>query len=267
MLGLKKLANDRNPWVRKTVATGLPKVHSMDPSSLSQLIPILQTLLGSQSPLTLGATLTAFDEICPDRLDLLHPFFRHICRLLMDAAEWSQAVAINVLTRYARTMLEKPDEAIKAGAQAGNDGEAGEHVAKTAKEESDDEFEGLDEDLAMLLHYSKPLFHSRNPAVILATAKMWYALAPAQNKAVGQDQIVAPLLRLAGSAGAHRQEIAAVTWDVIATMAEERPVSLPRGDCARCGADMVRGSSQSNIPASSCMPTSQIWSRSPRSGH
>lgn len=27
MIGLKKLAVDRNPWVRKTVALGLPKVY------------------------------------------------------------------------------------------------------------------------------------------------------------------------------------------------------------------------------------------------
>ena len=27
MIGLKKLAADRNPWVRKTVALGLPKVY------------------------------------------------------------------------------------------------------------------------------------------------------------------------------------------------------------------------------------------------
>lgn len=27
MIGLKKLAIDRNPWVRKTVALGLPKVY------------------------------------------------------------------------------------------------------------------------------------------------------------------------------------------------------------------------------------------------
>ena len=27
MLGLKKLVNDRNPWVRKTVAGGLAKVY------------------------------------------------------------------------------------------------------------------------------------------------------------------------------------------------------------------------------------------------
>ncbi|BEI85283.1 hypothetical protein CcaverHIS002_0506840 [Cutaneotrichosporon cavernicola] len=208
MLGLKKLVNDRNPWVRKTVAGGLAKVYEMDTSTQSELVPLLQTLLASPSPLTLGATLTAFIEICPDRLDLLHPYYRHICRLLGDADEWGQVVALEVLTRYARAMLDKPEE-----------------VAQANGKESEDEFGGLDVDLAMLLDLSKPLLRNRNGAVVLAAAKMYYNLAPAGHASVGQEIIAAPLLRLAGTSGADATgvEISIITWDVIASMAEERP--------------------------------------------
>jgi AP-3 complex subunit beta len=181
----------------------------MDASTQPELLPLLQTLLASPSPLTLGATLTAFSEICPDRLDLLHPYYRHICRLLGDADEWGQVVALEVLTRYARAMLEKPEVA-----------------ARTNGKGSDDEFEGLDIDLAMLLDLSKPLLRSRNGAVVVAAAKMYYNLAPAGHPSVGQEVIVAPLLRLAGTSGADASsgsEISAVTWDVISSMAEERP--------------------------------------------
>ncbi|CAK9781254.1 ARM repeat-containing protein [Cutaneotrichosporon oleaginosum] len=208
-LGLKKLVNDRNPWVRKTVAGGLAKVYEMDASTQPELLPLLQTLLASPSPLTLGATLTAFTEICPDRLDLLHPYYRHICRLLGDADEWGQVVALDVLMRYARTMLEKPEASGQANGK-----------------ESDDEFAGLDIDLAMLLDLSKPLLRSRNGAVVIAAAKMYYNLAPPGHSSVGQEIIVAPLLRLAGTSGADTvsgTEISVVTWDVIASMAEERP--------------------------------------------
>jgi len=190
----------------------------MDPNSVSELIPLLRTLLGSQSPLTLGPTLTAFSEICPDRLDLLHPYYRHICRQLGDADEWGQLVALDVLTQYARTMLEKPDTA----------GDVPPVPKEKNGKESDDEFEGLDVDLAMLLDHAKPLLQSRNPAVILAAAKMYYNLAPAGHAVVGQELMVAPLLRLAGSAGADANgfpEIATLTWEVIASMAENRPVS------------------------------------------
>ncbi|KAK8861597.1 hypothetical protein IAR55_002420 [Kwoniella newhampshirensis] len=227
MLGLKKLVTDRNPWVRKTVAGGLAKVYEMDTSSLSQIIPLLQTLLSSQSPLTLGATLTAFLEICPDRLDFLHPYYRHICRLLVDADEWGQVVALQVLTRYARAMLEKPDTAgpintllIPPRTTTTNG------TKNTETDESEDEFAGLDEDLAMLLHCIKPLFQSRNPAVVLATSNVYYHLAPAGHKVVGQELLVRPLLRLAGSSGNEkneRGEIAVLTWEVLAEMVEERP--------------------------------------------
>nr|XP_018264749.1 AP-3 complex subunit beta [Kwoniella dejecticola CBS 10117]OBR86907.1 AP-3 complex subunit beta [Kwoniella dejecticola CBS 10117] len=205
MLGLKKLVTDRNPWVRKTVAGGLAKVYEMDSSSLPQLIPLLQTLLSSPSPLTLGATLTAFTEICPDRLDLLHPYYRHIIKLLVDADEWGQSVALSVLTRYARVMLEQPPN---------SDGE------------SEDEFSGIDEDLAMFLHFIKPLFQSRNPAVVLATANAYYHLAPSSHTIIGQDLLVKPLLRLAGSSSDRRvgkEAVGALTWEVLASMAEQRP--------------------------------------------
>lgn len=112
-------------------------------------------------------------------------------------------VALDVLTRYARVMLEKPD---------------------TGTEE---EFDGLDEDLAMLLHHAKPLFQSRNPAVVLAVSKMFFHLAPSDDAYVGQGLLVAPLLRLAGSAGRQMvagEEIAGLTWQVIEGMVKERPV-------------------------------------------
>ncbi|WVF65799.1 hypothetical protein IAT40_000536 [Kwoniella sp. CBS 6097] len=224
MLGLKKLVNDRNPWVRKTVAGGLAKVYEMDTSSLPQLISLLQTLLASPSPLTLGASLTAFLEICPDRLDLLHPYYRHIVKLLVDADEWGQAVALQVLTRYARVMLEQPDNAGNVDPSTITRQE--ENGDKAGDEGSEDEFEGLDEDLAMFLHFIKPLFQSRNPSVVLATANAYYHLAPSGHKAVGQDLLVRPLLRLAGSSSdirVGREEIASLTWEVIASMAEERP--------------------------------------------
>lgn len=208
MLGLKRLVNDRNPWLRKTVAGGLAKVYEMDPSSLPQLLPLLQTLLSSPSPLTLGATLTAFSEICPGRLELLHPYYRLICRLLVDADEWGQIVALGVLTRYARTMFEKPELHIDDSKHVYND-------------ESENEFAGIDLDLAMLLDCARPLFQSRNPAVVLGTAKAYYSLAPAGHAVIGRELLVAPLLRLASASAG--PEIAALTWDVIASMVTKRP--------------------------------------------
>jgi len=187
----------------------------MDASSLPQLLPLLQTLLASPSPLTLGATLTAFSEMCPDRLDLLHPYYRHICHLLVDADEWGQIVALGVLTRYARAMLEKPEVGV---------------VKPADGEESEDEFAGIDLDLAMFLDCARPLFQSRNPAVVLGIAKAYYHLAPAGHATIGQELLASPLLRLASAATS--PEVAALTWDVIASMIAERPVCLPEPEIA-----------------------------------
>ena len=199
----------------------------MDPSSLPQLLSILQTLLASPSPLTLGASLTAFSEICPDQLDLLHPYYRHICRLLVDADEWGQVVALDILTRYARTMLEKPDHAGAVNPATVPEKQGAQPKSKKMTEESEDEFAGIDDDLAMLLHYSKALFQSRNPAVVLGTAVMYFHLAPAGHSSIGQGLIVAPLIKLANVAGLdQRTEIATLTWEVIEAMIAERPVSL-----------------------------------------
>jgi len=193
----------------------------MDSSSLPQLIALIQTLLASPSPLALGATLTAFMEICPDRLDLLHPYYHHIVRLLVDADEWGQIVALQVLTLYSRTMLEKPDTAGDI-----NPSSISKPNPQASGEDSEDEFEGIDTDLAMFLHLAKPLFQSRNPAVILGMANAYYHLAPAAG-IVGQQLLVAPLLHLAGAShvSARGEEIAALTWDVIVSMVKERKVS------------------------------------------
>lgn len=96
-------------------------------------------------------------------------------------------------------------------------------------DQSEDEFEGIDQDLAMLLYCIKPLFHSRNPAVILATAKAYWCLAPVDHAIVGQHLLVKPLLRLAGSSSSEEnkgKEIVALTWEIVAEMVDERPVSL-----------------------------------------
>jgi AP-3 complex subunit beta len=88
----------------------------------------------------------------------------------------------------------------------------------------EDEFEGLDMDLAMLLDFARPLFQSRNPAVVLGTARLYFHLAPVEHAIVGRGLLVAPLLRLAG--GNEKDEVKNVTWEVIANMVQEDPVSL-----------------------------------------
>lgn len=50
----------------------------------------------------------AFEEVCPDRIDLIHKNYRKLCNLLIDVEEWGQVVIIHMLTRYARTQFVSP---------------------------------------------------------------------------------------------------------------------------------------------------------------
>lgn len=50
----------------------------------------------------------AFEEVCPERIDLIHKNYRKLCSLLIDVEEWGQVVIINMLTRYARTQFISP---------------------------------------------------------------------------------------------------------------------------------------------------------------
>jgi AP-3 complex subunit beta len=122
----------------------------MDSAHLPSLIPIVSDLLKDPSPLSIGATAIAFSIICPTRLDLLHPHYRRLCRMLLDMDVWGQVNMMELLSRYARAMLPKPNVKADLDAQgsiAGDD---------------------VDPDLGLLLTCTKPMLLSRNPAVSLA---------------------------------------------------------------------------------------------------
>ena len=44
----------------------------------------------------------AFEEVCPERIEMIHKNYRKLVNLLVDVEEWGQVVIINMLTRYAR---------------------------------------------------------------------------------------------------------------------------------------------------------------------
>jgi hypothetical protein len=57
----------------------------------------------------------AFEEVCPDRIDLIHKNYRKLCNLLVDVEEWGQVVIISMLTRYARTQFTSPWQEVRPG--------------------------------------------------------------------------------------------------------------------------------------------------------
>lgn len=181
---------------------------SMDATTQSDLLPLLTKLLATASPITLGSALTAFEAMCPDDLASLHVHFRRLCRLLVDADEWGQLVALDVLMRYARAMLERPETS--GSVEAKTDGEA-----------------ELDPDIELLLHCALPLFQSRNYAVVISAVKLFYELAPSSCDHDGEDisqrAIIQPLLKLADGGNCARPEVSSIALEVCVAVARERP--------------------------------------------
>ena len=163
-LAIRKASSDTSPYVRKVAALAIPKCYRLDPAQHGPLLAILTPMLADRSPLAVGCVATAFNELCPDRLDLLHPHFRRLAKLLVDADEWGQVVLTDLLARYARTMLAKPT--------------------------ADD----IDPDVQLLLSSADPLFGSRNPAVVLAAARVYTFVAPQTHAYLAKP--IQPLLRL-----------------------------------------------------------------------
>ncbi|KAH9118372.1 hypothetical protein LEN26_012131 [Aphanomyces euteiches] len=111
LIAIRKCAGDSSPYVRKCAANALSKVHLMDSTDQKEVLAeIISILLADSSTMVLGSAVQALNEICPDRMDLLHPAFRKLCHLLADIDEWGQAVVIHVLTRYCREQFQSPKQ-------------------------------------------------------------------------------------------------------------------------------------------------------------
>jgi AP-3 complex subunit beta len=108
MLAVNTCARDSSPYVRKTAAYALPKLYRLDPDQKPQLVEILDKLIGDNSTLVFGSAIAAFNEICPEQLEVIHPHFRKLCKRLNDLDEWGQMMVMHVLLRYSRTQFMDP---------------------------------------------------------------------------------------------------------------------------------------------------------------
>lgn len=109
LIAIRKCAADSSAYVRKCAANAISKVFVVDRDQKDVLAEIIGKLLNDSSTMVLGSAVQALNEVCPDRLDLLHRPFRKICHLLADIDEWGQTVTINVLIRYCREQFQAPE--------------------------------------------------------------------------------------------------------------------------------------------------------------
>lgn len=213
MLAIKEASTDLSPYVRKTAAHAIQKLYSLDPDQKEQLIEVIEKLLKDKSTLVAGSVVMAFEEVCPDRIDLIHKNYRKLCNLLVDVEEWGQVVIISMLTRYARTQFTSP---WKEGAMFDENNEKAFYDSDS--EEKKDQTEAkpyiMDPDHRLLLRNTKPLLQSRNTAVVMAVAQLYWHLAPKHEVNI----VTKSLVRLLRS---HR-EVQYIVLQNIATMSIQR---------------------------------------------
>uniref|UniRef100_A0A673HHI5 AP-3 complex subunit beta n=1 Tax=Sinocyclocheilus rhinocerous TaxID=307959 RepID=A0A673HHI5_9TELE len=211
MLAIKEAATDLSPYVRKTAAHAIQKLYSLDPDQKEHLIEVIEKLLKDKSTLVAGSVVMAFEEVCPDRIDLIHKNYRKLCNLLVDVEEWGQVVIIHMLTRYARTQFVSPwrEDAVfdENSAKAFYDSEEERRVDQSKPYI-------MDPDHRLLLRNTKPLLQSRNTAVVMAVSQLYWHLAPKHELSI----ITKSLVRLLRS---HR-EVQYIVLQNIATMSIQR---------------------------------------------
>ena len=214
-LGIKKGSGDMSPHVRKAAALAIPKCYRLSTSTLPQLLECLTTLLGDKQYYVVGSAVTAFLEICPDRIDLIHKHYRSLVRKLVDMDEWGQLATLRLLTIYARKCFPQRTRKVKRAEMKGfYEDEKFEHEDDTATEETII----LDPDLELFLKACKPLLHSRNSAVIIAVIRCFFHLGSPEHL----DSAIGPLISLLRSP----QDIQQVVLHNVISLCMIRPQSF-----------------------------------------
>ncbi|KAL1476105.1 hypothetical protein MTO96_036762 [Rhipicephalus appendiculatus] len=181
MLAIKDAVSDMSPYVRKTAAHAIPKLYRLDPDQKEQLVEVIEKLLADKTDAGGGQR--------------RHGLRRSLSRAHRPgASELPQAVQPACRRRGVGTA--GPDDA-----DAGR---------SSVLDDEDDRGTAIDPDLRLLLRNCKPLLQSRNSAVVMAVAQLYYHLAPRAEVAL----VVKSLIRLLRS---HR-EIQTVVLSNVATM-------------------------------------------------
>ncbi|EGI65728.1 AP-3 complex subunit beta-2 [Acromyrmex echinatior] len=154
MLAIKDSASDMSPYVRKTAAHAIPKLYSLDHEQKEELIGVLEKLLSDKTTLVVGSAVMAFEEVCPERIDLIHKNYRKLCNLLVDVDEWGQ---VNLEEDENRPFYDSDSD----------------DSSNTKKPKFT-----LDPDHRLLLRNTKPLLQSRNASVVMAGGQLYHHAAP-----------------------------------------------------------------------------------------
>ncbi|KAK1993643.1 ARM repeat-containing protein [Colletotrichum falcatum] len=191
-LAIKKGVADMSPYVRRAAALSIPKCYRLDPTQLPQLLEYLTALIGDKQYFVAGAAVSAFLEVCPDRIDMIHPHYRALVKKVVDMDEWSQLATLRMMTYYARKCFPRRTRTVKIQEKTADLGDFyGENAQQAGGEEQ--QVIALDPDLALLLNGIKPLLQSRNSAVVIAVARCYAEIGTPEYVKIAIGPLVALL--------------------------------------------------------------------------
>ncbi|KAL8900389.1 MAG: hypothetical protein Q9207_005718 [Kuettlingeria erythrocarpa] len=188
-LAIKKGSGDMSPYVRKAAALAIIKCYRLDPNTLPQLLDYLTILLGDKQYYVVGSAVTAFLEVCLERVDLIHKHYRALVRKLVDMDEWGQLATVRLMSVYARRCFPKRKRRVRKSKTKGFYGDEASEDEAAAEEEEEDV---LDPDLELFLKACKSLLQNRNSAVIVAVARCYLDLGTPEYI----DSAIGPLVAL-----------------------------------------------------------------------
>lgn len=222
---IKTCCSDPSPYVRKAAAHAIPKLYSVAPDTKEELEEMVATLLNDSSTLVLGSAVHAFNVVCPTAYDLIHPQYAKLCTLLVDCDEWGQTIILNMLVRYIRTQFLNPNGAVTeedaedesvwgaSGLAQDLDSFYAEDVTTTKSGETKEYY--MHADHRMILRGAQSLLQSRNSAVVMSVAMLFFHSAPRSEVGIAGKALV----RLVRSS----REVQFVVLSNIASMASKRP--------------------------------------------
>jgi len=236
-----------SPYVRKTAALSIPKLLILDEDLIDEAVSLIETLLKDKTTHVLGSVVAAFTQVCPNRLDLLHPHYRKFVSLLPDFDEWGQVVLIQLLTRYARTQFIDPlksleqsvvDKRSKLKAKMMNkpikDDDDSED--EDSDDDEDEEEEPIDLDLRMLFKNCRPLLQSRNSSVVFSVLQLHLAMfLPTEGN---PSNLNSPLRN--GTADGHGHEIDSEEKKLVSFAVSEAQTALLNQYLSPCIKPLVR---------------------------
>ncbi|KAF2764969.1 ARM repeat-containing protein [Teratosphaeria nubilosa] len=179
-LAIKKGVSDLSPIVRKAAALACVKCVRLDSSTRPQVEDYVAALLADKQYYVAGAAVQAFMEICPDRLDLIHPNYRKLCRMVVDMDEWAQLALLRLMTIYARRCFPPRTKRHKKARTQEQRAKDFYEDLEPEQDEGDDyeEVDLVDPDLELFMKSIQPLLQSRNSAVIVSVTRAYLCLSP-----------------------------------------------------------------------------------------